>query len=349
MNQPELIGIAWQQNAGRLKEQRCYGTFAEDMPLPSFRFNILFVTHEGDFRMHAHEYAELVIVLGGNGQHLTAQGEQPLLPGDAFVISGNTRHGFKDARGLRLCNLQYDPEIFLSGRPGLEKMPGFHALFCPASAKEIMPCFDGRLHLGPEQLAYVTSLLATLKSEFDGETEGREVIIEGVFLLLVTYLSRLCSRQAQDCVTPSLRLANVISHVQKHYREPLRIEELARIAHLSPSQFQRTFKRIYGTTPQKYVRQVRLYKACELLKDPDLDITSIAYETGFASSSFFTTQFKGAMGETPTQYRRKVQELQPAADYESGRLLARMKASVKHATGMLSLCLQWELAWCLAL
>ncbi len=351
MNQPELIGIAWETHTGQPKEQRCYGTFDEDMPHPPFRFNILFVTHEGDFKMHSHEYCELVLVLDGNGQHITEQETYPLTTGDVFVISGNTRHGFKDARGLKLCNIQYDPDQFLRGRPALDKMLGYHALFdCEPDAAP-GDHFNERLQLAPEQLAYAVSLLATLKSEFDGHTEGHEVIIEGVFLLLITYLSRVHSRQSQDSVLPSMRLANVISHVQKNFHEPLRIEELARIAHLSPSQFQRTFKRTYGTTPQKFIRQVRLYKACEMLKDPNQDITSIAYETGFSSSSFFTSQFKSAMGETPTHYRRKVLELQPGSERETNQtgLLARMRTSVKHATGVLSLALQCELTLCVML
>src|SRR5688572_12303627 len=129
MKTPELIGITWELSAGRLQEQRCYGTYREDMPDPAFRFNVLFVKHEGEFKMHSHQYSELVIVLGGRGVHLTDYENHPLEEGDVFVISGNTRHGFAEARSLKLCNVQYDPDQFLRGHRGLDDMMGYHALF----------------------------------------------------------------------------------------------------------------------------------------------------------------------------------------------------------------------------
>lgn len=295
-----------------MKEQRCYGTFREDMPDPAFRFNILFVKHDGAFKMHSHEYCELVIVLGGRGVHLTDYENYALEEGDVFVITGNTRHGFRDAKDLKLCNIQYDPHQFLRGQRPLNKMMGYHALFDLEPRSNQPDHFNERLHLSTEELVHVTSLLATLKAEFDGHNEGREVVIKSTFLLLVTYLSRLYDRHKRDQGTPLVRMANVIAHIQKHFREPLRIGDLARIAHLSASQFQRTFKRTYQTTPKKFIQQVRLHEACEMLKDPNRDITNIAYETGFSSSSFFATQFKQCIGESPSQYRRrKLAELAP--------------------------------------
>jgi AraC family L-rhamnose operon transcriptional activator RhaR/AraC family L-rhamnose operon regulatory protein RhaS len=203
-----------------------------------------------------------------------------------------------------LCNLQYDPDQFLSGQRGLDKMMGYHALFDLEPRSNKPNHFNERLHLSTDELVYVTSLLATLKAELDGRNEGREVVIESTFLLLVTYLSRRYASQKRNQATPLVRMANVVAHIQKHFREPLRVSELARLAHFSESQFQRTFKRTYNTAPQKFVQQVRLHEAGEMLKDPNRDITNIALETGFSSSSLFSTQFKRQFGQTPSEYRR---------------------------------------------
>lgn len=59
----DAVGTALEYTEGRLYEQKCYGTFAEDMPESDFRFRIAFVQHEGDFKLHAHEYSELVFVM----------------------------------------------------------------------------------------------------------------------------------------------------------------------------------------------------------------------------------------------------------------------------------------------
>jgi len=300
-----LIGVALEFSAGKLKEQRCFGTFDEDMPNRSFRFNVLFVKHDGGFKMHAHEYSELVIVMGGRGLHLTDYENYPLEEGDVFVITGHTRHGFRDARQLQLCNIQFDPHQFLRGQPALDRMMGYHALFDLEPRSNQPDHFNERLHLSTHEMVYVTSLLASLQAEFNQRQEGWEVFIKSTFLLLVSYFSRLYALHKRDQATPLVRMASVISHIQKHFREPLRIEHLAKIAHLSASQFQRTFKRTYNVTPQRFIKQVRLHEACEMLKDPNRGITNVAFDTGFSSSSFFATQFRRHVGESPSEYRRK--------------------------------------------
>jgi len=334
MKAPKLIGLTWEVSAGRLKEQRCYGTYGEDMPDPALRFNVLFVQHDGAFKLHSHEYSELVVVLGGRGVHLTDCENYPLEEGDVFIISGNTRHGFAEAKELKLCNLQYDPEQFLRGHRGLDKMMGYHALFDLGPRSSQSGHFNERLHLSTDELVYVTTLLAALKSELDGRSEGRELVIESTFLLLVTYLSRCYASHKRDHGTPLVRMANVIAHIQKHFREPLRVSELARLAHLSESQFQRMFKRTYSVTPQKFVQQVRLHEAGEMLKDPNRDITHIAFDTGFSSSSLFSTQFKRQFGQTPSEYRRtKLAEVANRNGHGTPHRGADYIAGIKRANG----------------
>jgi AraC-like DNA-binding protein/quercetin dioxygenase-like cupin family protein len=305
MKRMEPIGCATEFSGTKQKEQLCYGTFRGDMPNPAFRFNIIFVEHKANFPVHSHEYAELVIVLAGRGIHLTDQGDHPLEEGDVFVISGNHRHGFKNPQGLRLCNIMYDPDQALANNRELKGMMGYHALFeLEPRSTEPRRCSE-RLHLSTDEMVYVTSLLSTLKGEFDGRAEGRQSILKNLFQVLVTYFCRLYGSHKQATATPLIRMARVMSHIQQHFRETLCVDDLARMAHLSRSQFQRMFKRTYQITPLRFILKVRMHEACEMLKDPNRDITNIAFDTGFSSSSFFATQFKQHMGESPSEYRRK--------------------------------------------
>jgi AraC-like DNA-binding protein/mannose-6-phosphate isomerase-like protein (cupin superfamily) len=329
MHARKMIGSAVELNGGCTKKKPCYGTYHGDIPDGSFRFNITVVRHEQSFPLHSHEYAELVIVLGGRATHLTNYGNHPLENGDVVVINRQTKHGFANAQGLKLCNIMYDPRQFLAGQGDLDKMMGYHALFDlqprsrPAEFKE-------RLHLSTDELVYVTSLVSTLKAEFDSRNDGRQTTIRSIFLLLVTHLSRLYTRQKEHTGTPLVRMANVISHIQRHYRESLRLADLARLAHWSASQFRRNFKRIYNTSPVKFITQVRLHEACEMLKDPNRDITAVAMEAGFSSSSFFSTQFKSYLGESPSEYRRrKLSEtvLHPHASTAVGAVSSRVRGT----------------------
>lgn len=300
-----LIGMATELVAGQKLASPCFGTFADDIPDGNFRFRIQFAEHEGDFPQHGHEYSELVIVLGGGATHVTAFEKHPLEAGDVFVIHGRSRHGFREARQLKLCNIMFDPRQFLSGRRELDRMMGFHALFelgpRARQAKEV----PDHLHISRVELAHVLALLTAMKTEYEQQSDGWQSAVEGNFLVLVTFLCRAYSRMTQEQATPLLRLARVVAHIQQNLGDELRIETLARLAHLSESQFQRLFKQFYQTTPVRFINQLRIHEACEQLKDPNRDVTGVAMDLGFNSSSFFSAQFKRAMGESPSSYRRR--------------------------------------------
>lgn len=54
-----------------------------------------------------------------------------------------------------------------------------------------------------------------------------------------------------------------------------------------------------------FINKLRIHEACELLKNTNLSVTQIAFDCGFGSSSFFSTQFRQALGKSPSDYRRK--------------------------------------------
>ena len=300
-----ILGTAKELVAGQLRPQTCYGTYAGDMPDQRFRLRIAVVEHEDSFRMHAHEYSEICVVLGGRATHLTDYGNHPLGTGDAFVINSDTRHGFSDTYKLKLCNVMFDPRQFLSGQRDLHRLMGYHALFDLQPRSTHPEEFKERLHLRPADLYRVQQLVVSIQDETGRHEEGWQTVVRSFFLQLATLLSRCYAIQQKHQVTPLSRLANVVARIQKNFRGPLRIEDLARLAHLSNSQFQRIFKRSYNTTVVKFITRLRLHEACELLKDPNYDVTRAALECGFNSPAFFSTQFKELMGESPSAYRRR--------------------------------------------
>ncbi|MDH3584362.1 MAG: AraC family transcriptional regulator [Phycisphaerae bacterium] len=277
------------------------------MPDPAFPFNIVVVEHEDDFPMHAHQYAELVIVLNGSAVHRTDLENYPIEAGDVFVITGCRRHGFSGATELRLCNIQFDPGQLLGDQSELEHMMGYHALFDLEARTPSDRGFSQRLRLDAAQMSAARSLIETMIAEFHGDAQGRRTIIRSTFLLLVASLCRLYTTQKRREPTAVVRMARSVAYMRAHFAEPLRVSDLARIAHLSPSQFQRTFRKAYGTTPLRFINQLRIERARELLADRTRSISAVAAETGFRSPAFFSTQFKRVTGTTPSAYRTKAQ------------------------------------------
>lgn len=117
-------------------------------------------------------------------------------------------------------------------------------------------------------------------------------------------LMRDCNR-AGALLGPYQNLAKAVEHIRHHFTKPITVGELAKMSQLSVSQFERSFKKYFKTTPMKYVNQVRLDAASRLLREGTEAISLIAYDTGFYDHSYFTKQFKAAKGMSPSEYRKK--------------------------------------------
>lgn len=99
------------------------------------------------------------------------------------------------------------------------------------------------------------------------------------------------------------RVARALAFAHRRYREPLRVDELARQASMSPSAFHRAFKRVTGDSPLQYVKKVRLHEARRLLVHEAMAVSSAAFEVGYESPAQFSRDFKRYFGATPSQAR----------------------------------------------
>lgn len=81
--------------------------------------------------------------------------------------------------------------------------------------------------------------------------------------------------------------------------------KVARSVGLSPQYFCSLFKEQVGCSFVQYLRTVRLDHARELLRKTTLEVTEIAFESGFNDATYFGQIFKAVEGLTPSQYRRQ--------------------------------------------
>lgn len=101
------------------------------------------------------------------------------------------------------------------------------------------------------------------------------------------------------------RLIPAVEHVLENYAEPIAIAELATLANLSVSRFQREFRRLFGMTPRDYILEVRLQAARRALDQSTASLGAIALDCGFCDQSYFVKRFKAATGMRPLDYRRR--------------------------------------------
>lgn len=117
------------------------------------------------------------------------------------------------------------------------------------------------------------------------------------------------SRSAPDAFTNHGRLSRltgrrVLERLEAAIGEGVSLEELAALAGLSRTHFSRCFRESYGTSPHRYLMELRIARAKVLLQSNQKDLAIVAMECGFASQSHFSDAFRNAAGVTPKMFRQ---------------------------------------------
>ncbi|MFC5455788.1 helix-turn-helix domain-containing protein [Prosthecobacter fluviatilis] len=98
-------------------------------------------------------------------------------------------------------------------------------------------------------------------------------------------------------------LASALKHMQQHFAESLRIEDIAKKAGLSVYQFEQRVQRLFQMSPLQLLHKLRLDEATRLLRETERTLADIAIETGWCDQSAFTRHFSRYAGMAPGKYR----------------------------------------------
>jgi AraC-like DNA-binding protein len=118
-----------------------------------------------------------------------------------------------------------------------------------------------------------------------------------------------CSKQARAHTSqdPALlrRLLRAKDRMDAAPHEEWSVRRLARVSCVSEAHFARSFKDAFGVPPHRYLLTRRLERATALLRDTDLPITEIAFETGWESLGTFGRTFRDVTGVSPGEFRAR--------------------------------------------
>ena len=120
------------------------------------------------------------------------------------------------------------------------------------------------------------------------------------------YLTGPISETIEEQETPLedkflVRIRKVIEDHIDDYE--LDVGNLCRELGMSRSPVHKKLKALTGQSTTEFIRYIRLHKAKELLKDPKLHISEIAYDTGFRNPNYFTRTFGELFGMSPSEFR----------------------------------------------
>lgn len=99
--------------------------------------------------------------------------------------------------------------------------------------------------------------------------------------------------------------AEVIEFIHERYAANIGTQQLAEMAGLSVSHFERRFRLAFGSSPRQYLIRVRVENATRLLRETDRSVTEIAHACGFYDHAHFSRSFRRITNLSPTDYRSR--------------------------------------------
>ncbi len=122
--------------------------------------------------------------------------------------------------------------------------------------------------------------------------------------LIEYHLSLVINTFEQEQNASNYAIYQVEQYIRTHYGEDLTLNTLADFAYLNPNYLSNIFAQVTGCTLNKYIKQVRMEKAQELLLNTNMKVTDISQSVGYSNASYFCKNFQKLFGTTPERFRQ---------------------------------------------
>lgn len=244
-----------------------------------------------DVPVHSHSQYELLAFFNGSTYIQSSSHAYQFQGGQCCLLQPRTYH-------LRRCSADTTKfsTMFIQG-------PDSSPL---AVLKE--PCLQ--LRCAPEILSWFSALEKELHSHSLGADSNVQALASLILVAVLRELDGQHKRQGSDQNSSLLRYEDIIDdYIALHYAEDLRIGDLAEQVGITARHLARIIRQSYGCTFRQRLLEIRLYYAREYLTTTQLPVSQIAIRCGFTAESAFSAAFRKNIGCTPTQYRRKQQDL----------------------------------------
>jgi AraC-like DNA-binding protein len=151
----------------------------------------------------------------------------------------------------------------------------------------------------------VFTILQTIKEELFRQEVGYKTRVNHLIDELLIFIVRQSTHQTNLRRDFPQTFTKLEETLRQNLAHQWTVEEMAALIGLGTTAFSEKVKNYTGFSPLNYLINIRISEAIKLLKKQELNITSIALETGFYSSQHFSTTFKKLTGYTPAEFRKK--------------------------------------------
>lgn len=255
---------------------------------------------------HWHYYIELLYCIAGSAQILISGNQHEFGVGDLVLINSREIHSIYSTAeaGIEYIVLKFDPNMLYStSNTVFEAKYVFPFTLNQATHQKIFTQIE-------LENTHIPSLMRETLTEYEQKKYGYELAIHNNIGSLFLWILRNWYERGLDLNIGThmdentlKRLQYIFDYVDKNYMNDISTESVANMCKMSYSYFSRFFKATLGQTFTNYLNYVRISEAEKLLISAKMNVTEIALECGFSTSSYFIAQFKKHKKLSPKQFQ----------------------------------------------
>lgn len=259
--------------------------------------------------LHYHNYFQVCYVVSGEILHLQTRDSVTLTAGDAFIVPPGFSHcvHFNNAYS-EMYSLIFEESLFSPGFPQSNAYQFLESLMAKAASDE--DSVRLRLSLSRNQRQLMESLLESLilqqQDTCPPELSAAPSLTAAILYVLAQsyYQQPQNTSELNELAGYSSTLMQCVAYIDKHFREDVSLNALAKQFGLSRSSFCSVFPQFTGMPLRQYIAGKRIKEAQVLMRShPEMTISQIALEVGYQDDSTFYRNFLHITGLPPSRYK----------------------------------------------
>ena len=288
-------------NQAAVREKARHG----DIFLPVNSYHCLVPVTYRELALHWHEEMEITLIREGMSDYRVGQEEFRAEEGDIILIPPYCTHSAYEIPGRTMVSDSLVFHLDLLGAQGQDL----------SASKYLRPLAEGQLQM-PEVIRSSDKGYGEIKETFlraldcfQSRPAFYEMLLrESLFHVIILLFELGYIREPQEghsTFINRLQLRNVLQYIAEHYREKIKVADLAGLSGFSESYFMSFFKQYVGMSCIQYINHYKIQKAAHALEETSQPVMEIAMDHGFDNISYFNLQFRKEFGMTPREFRSR--------------------------------------------
>ncbi len=249
-----------------------------------------FLTNRLGATAHLHSHIEIVYLLDGSSTAWIDDRKYEMKAGDLFISFPNQVHRYTTSQYEKAWVLIISDDLCSEFNYWFKNFIPKSNLLCSGSVDNEM----------------IEQLILQI-NQFNGKktSEIETINLKGILLCLLSTIF-MGLEFTEERISEVSTIKQMLDYCSAHFTDELTLEMLEKELHINKYYISHLFSKKLKIKFNDYINNLRVDRATKLLRETDMNMTEIATGSGFSTSRTFNRSFLKLMGETPSEYRKKL-------------------------------------------